>query len=230
MWRQQCFHNFGDFGDGSMFGFGNMACSPWGLAPSVLGVDMARANWTPPPAAHPAPSTDYVPANPTVATSSAPEHCHTHEPTEPSGVANQVSPSKTRCKFGKRCTRLDCWYQHPEGRNIDMPDSSARRSSRSPAPKRRRRLHRDSPSSLTPPCVRGAAAKPHNHCDDDSADDDRKDSDQGFSRTTSRSQPRGSRPHLLLRDADVPWPRVISSSGKLKNFTSLTRKVGLFTF
>ena len=73
----------------------------------------------------------------------------------PSGVANQVSPSKTRCKFGKRCTRRDCWYQHPEGRNIDMPDSSARRSSRSPAPKRRRRLHRDSSSSLTPPwCAR----------------------------------------------------------------------------
>ncbi|CAE7326081.1 unnamed protein product [Symbiodinium sp. CCMP2592] len=75
MWRQQCLHNFGD---GSMFGFGNMACSPWGLAPSVLGVDMGRANWTPPPVAHPAPPTDYVPTNPSMATSSIPEHRRMH--------------------------------------------------------------------------------------------------------------------------------------------------------
>ena len=38
-------------------------------------------------------------------------------------VSSDNSPSKVFCKFGRRCTRLDCWYVHPNGRNLDQKDA-----------------------------------------------------------------------------------------------------------
>ena len=37
-------------------------------------------------------------------------------------VSSEYSPSKVVCKYGRRCTRLDCWYVHPNGRNLDQKD------------------------------------------------------------------------------------------------------------
>ena len=37
-------------------------------------------------------------------------------------VSSDNSPSKVFCKFGRRCTWLDCWYVHPNKRNLDQKD------------------------------------------------------------------------------------------------------------
>ena len=35
-----------------------------------------------------------------------------------------MSPTSTPCKFGRRCTRQDCWFNHPDRRRIDIKEGA----------------------------------------------------------------------------------------------------------
>ena len=107
------------------------------------------------------------------------------------------SPSATRCKFGRRCTRENCWFLHPNGRKID------------------KRKRDDSDSSPV-----GRELFPAQPVSDRSKlprQQEENSSDQEVSKDDSAPPQPNQEVHSILRKAVPEWPRVISTSGKLKD-------------
>ena len=64
----------------------------------------------------------------------------TPSPVAKAGRRSQQTTSTSPCYYDRRCTRIDCWHQHPNGRNID--DKKMR--SRTPRRSKSRSTHRKS--------------------------------------------------------------------------------------
>ena len=64
----------------------------------------------------------------------------TPSPVAKAGCRSQHTTSTSPCYYDRRCTRINCWHQHPNGRNID--DKKLR--SRTPRRSRSKSTHRKS--------------------------------------------------------------------------------------
>ena len=103
--------------------------------------------------------------------------------------AMQDSPSQVKCRYGKRCSRKDCWHQHPDGRNIDLnvgPEISPS------SPTSGRFGTQAAPAVLAP--------QPEQRADEFAHEDPPSPAKDIYS---------------LLRSTHSPWPRRITMDGKL---------------
>ena len=66
----------------------------------------------------------------------------TPSPGAKTGRQAQQTTSTSPCYYDRRCTRINCWHQHPNGRNMD--DQKVR--SRTPRRSKSRSTHRKSPT------------------------------------------------------------------------------------
>ena len=92
-----------------------------------------HATCPPPPRPQPPPAPPCLPP----VDSSLPS---TPSPVAKTGRQSQQTTSTSPCYYDRRCTRIDCWHQHPNGRNID--DQKVR--SRTPRRSKSRSTHRKS--------------------------------------------------------------------------------------
>ena len=127
---------------------------------------------------------------------------------------HRETPSKTECKFGRRCTRKGCWFLHPRGRYMDRSDEQSRSRARTRSPGRKHEAINRSPSTPRPSVRRCLDGKLDSAWGSDDSPVAAPESQLDEPKPPSDS---ASKPHHLLRDTPVPWPRVISSSGKLKD-------------
>ena len=93
------------------------------------------ATCPPPPRPQPLPAPPSLPP----VDSSLPS---TPSPVAKTGRQSQQTTSTSPCYYDRRCTRINCWHQHPNGRNID--DKKLR--SRTPRRSRSKSTHRKSTS------------------------------------------------------------------------------------
>lgn len=132
-------------------------------------------------------------------------------------VAMMDSPSNVKCRYGKRCTRRDCWYQHPDGRFIESDGCPDGLAAKLPDPSSRSLGHvlcQHAPSRVPVPEPSLPASSDNN-----------KDSQEALAvETPNDSGKEALDPPLsvkdvytLCREYDMPWPRQIALDGKLSD-------------
>ena len=114
-----------------------------------------------------------------------------------------ASPSTTRCKYGRRCTRENCWFLHPEGRSIDNKRKALAEGSEPEASLPKRRPYDDAESPPKEPL--------HTPPSDSSPEP------AGNSIGKPMPADLHTGVHSRLREVVPEWPRVITPSGKLKD-------------
>lgn len=114
-----------------------------------------------------------------------------------------ASPSTTRCKYGRRCTRENCWFLHPEGRSIDNKRKALAEGSEPEASLPKRRPYDDAKSPPKEPL--------HTPPSDTSPEP------AGNSIGKPMPADLHTGVHSRLREVVPEWPRVITPSGKLKD-------------
>eukprot|EP00434_Breviolum_minutum_P036790 symbB.v1.2.032613.t1/scaffold3934.1/size47971/3 len=114
-----------------------------------------------------------------------------------------ASPSTTRCKYGRRCTRENCWFLHPEGRSIDNKRKALAEGSEPEAslPKRR-------PYDVAKSPPKGPLHTPP-------IDSSPEPAGNNIGKPMPADLHTGV--HSRLREVVPEWPRVITPSGKLKD-------------
>lgn len=132
-------------------------------------------------------------------------------------IAMMDSPSNVKCRFGKRCTRRDCWYQHPDGHFIKFDTCTDGSAPKLPDPASRsleRVLAEHALPGVFVPETSLPASSVNNK--DGKAMLTAKTPDEN--KQVSMDPPLAVKNvYTLYRNYDMPWPYQIALDGKLNN-------------